>query len=339
MSTLIGTLKRSALASPLLVAHRRFRSSRSIKDIAEIRAGRPVGDGEIVCVSVMRNEMLRLPDFFRHYRALGLEKFIVIDNGSTDGTREFLLDQPDVDLYSCLAPYPDSHFGIYWSTGLLRRLGIRGWVLQVDADEHLVYDGCERLGLDDLVRLLEDSGRRSLPTMMLDMYPLGPISDAAPGPDDRLVDICPLFDADGYRLLEKSRRWEVPRLRHYAGGPRERLFSDSRRTFHCELAKTPLVRWDPGVTYIHSHSVYPFDLNFGAPTGGLLHFKLMKDFHDRARDAVSQLNHYAGSIEYRQYMARLDQEPGLSAAFEGSRRYQDSRSLIDAGLMTPIDWR
>ena len=40
-----------------------------------------------------------LDDFLRHYRALGVDRFVVLDNGSTDGSVDLLARQPDVDLY------------------------------------------------------------------------------------------------------------------------------------------------------------------------------------------------------------------------------------------------
>ena len=292
----------------------------------------------LICMAVILNEMIRLPDFLRHYRGLGVERFIFIDNGSTDESIEFLLDQPDVDLITTHALFSTSNAGISWGMGLTRHLGLKGWIVRVDADEQLVYDGCERHDLHDLIRLLEANGRRSLPTMMLDMYPVGPIRDAAPTAGERLIDACPLFDAHGYSIEYPADR-SVRRIVGYIGGPRERLFSTSERRFRCDLAKTPFVRWDSGITQMYAHAVHPYALNFGLPTGALLHFKLLRDFHDRAKEAVALGNHYDGSSEYRQYLARVDAEPDMSAAFEGSRRYQDSGTLVDAGLMSPIHWR
>lgn len=304
-----------------------------------VRVRTPLDPRKLMAMTVVFNEILRLPDFFRHYRGLGVERFVFIDNGSTDGTVEFLLDQPDVDLFSTRALFSASNAGISWGMGLTRHLGLKGWIVRVDADEHLVYDGCERHDLHDLIKLLEAGGRRSLPAMMLDMYPPGRIRDAAPRADDRLIDICPLFDGEGYRINEPADRLAVHRIIGYVGGPRERLFSSPERPFRCDLAKTPLVRWDSGITQMYAHAVHPYALNFGTPTGSLLHFKLMQDFHDRAKEAVALGNHYDDSAEYRQYLARVDAEPDMSAAFGGSRRYQDSGTLVSAGLMSPISWR
>src|SRR5262252_6665055 len=57
-------------------------------DQSEIRAFIPV-----------RNEVLRLPQTLGYYRKLGVARFFVVDNGSTDGSKEFLLAQPDCYVF------------------------------------------------------------------------------------------------------------------------------------------------------------------------------------------------------------------------------------------------
>lgn len=51
---------------------------------------------EILLFSKCRNESLRLPAFLRHYRNLGVNRFFIVDNESTDGSTEYLVTQPDV---------------------------------------------------------------------------------------------------------------------------------------------------------------------------------------------------------------------------------------------------
>src|SRR5262249_15628935 len=55
--------------------------------------GRPVElhDDDIVVVIAVRNERLRLPYLLEHHRRLGATRFLVIDNGSDDGSVELLL--------------------------------------------------------------------------------------------------------------------------------------------------------------------------------------------------------------------------------------------------------
>ena len=54
---------------------------------------------EIRLFARCRNERLRLPAFFQHYRAMGVDRFYIVDNESSDGTIDFLAEQPDVRLF------------------------------------------------------------------------------------------------------------------------------------------------------------------------------------------------------------------------------------------------
>src|SRR5579871_222638 len=67
-----------------------------------------------VVLSVVRNESLRLPYLLTHYRRLGFDRFIFVDNGSTDGTTELLLQQPD-----CAVVHTKDRFGDGRGAGLL----------------------------------------------------------------------------------------------------------------------------------------------------------------------------------------------------------------------------
>jgi len=60
---------------------------------------------DILVFSTQRNEMERLPYFLDHYRKMGVAHFIIVDNGSTDGSAEFLAGKPDVSLWATEAIY------------------------------------------------------------------------------------------------------------------------------------------------------------------------------------------------------------------------------------------
>ena len=82
-----------------------IRATQSVETI------RPIRDGELTRVddrpmlldadrirvlTVIRNERWRLPWFLDYYRGLGVDEFYFVDNDSTDGSLEYLRDQPDV---------------------------------------------------------------------------------------------------------------------------------------------------------------------------------------------------------------------------------------------------
>jgi len=68
-----------------------IRTFRRKKDLKNIKLGEShAKKGGIFLFSTMRNEALRLPYFLEYYRALGVDQFFIVDNGSTDGTAELL---------------------------------------------------------------------------------------------------------------------------------------------------------------------------------------------------------------------------------------------------------
>jgi len=75
--------------------------------------------GEIRAFMTVRNEILRLPQTLAHYRKLGVGRFFVIDNGSTDGTKELLTDQPDCHVFLTRNSYSEATYGLAWQHALL----------------------------------------------------------------------------------------------------------------------------------------------------------------------------------------------------------------------------
>src|SRR5688500_10924282 len=98
-----------------------------------------------VVLAVVRNEMLRLPYLLTHYRRLGFDHFIFVDNDSTDGTGEYLAAQPDCFVYFTKESFGESGggAGLGWKNLLLEQFCPGRWVLVADADELLVWPGSE----------------------------------------------------------------------------------------------------------------------------------------------------------------------------------------------------
>ncbi|MFV1876248.1 glycosyltransferase family 2 protein [Nioella sp.] len=132
-----------------------------------------VSSASHVLVAVIRSEMTMLPHFLAHYRALGIEAFIVADNLSTDGSREYLLSQTDVLLYSVESEYKASHFGVAWQQAMLGNHCIGKWVVLADADEFLVFPDWQKRGLASLTQELDADGFDCVGTWLVDMYPKG----------------------------------------------------------------------------------------------------------------------------------------------------------------------
>src|ERR1044071_2492359 len=109
---------------------------------------RPDGNrSEIRAFAKCRNERLRLPAFLNHYRALGVDRFFVVDHDSSDGTTDYLAAQPDVDLFRTHGRFREAAGGTDWLNALLMEFGVGRWCVTVDVDEWLMFPGSEQMSL------------------------------------------------------------------------------------------------------------------------------------------------------------------------------------------------
>lgn len=294
----------------------------------------------ILVFSTMRNERVRLPYFLDYYRKLGVDHFLVVDNGSTDGTREYLADQPDVSLWETDAGYKQSRFGMDWIMHLLRRYGSGNWCLTVDVDEFLVYPFCETRPLRALTDWLDSAGNRAFSSMLLDMYPKGAMHEQPYHEGQNPFEIAQYFDSGNYTV---SRSWPLLNL-WVQGGPRARLFFADDPYRAPALNKIPLVKWHRSYAYVSStHMLLPRGLNLTyddaggeKPSGCLLHAKFLDTFAAKAEEEMRRGQHYAESHEYRAYQDGLSRQRDLWC--NRSEKYINWRQLEILGLMSKGNW-
>ena len=174
----------------------------------------PSTPGEIRAFLPVRNEALRLPDNLNHHRGLGVSRFFVADNGSVDGTLEFLLAQPDVHLFRADQSFAASGFGMAWMNQLLDEYGCGHWTLTVDADELLIYPGIETVPLTRVCTHLDHLGAQGMFCMLLDMYADRPLNDVGYRAGDSLLAACPWFDPAPYRTVQVH---AFPHIQIYGG--------------------------------------------------------------------------------------------------------------------------
>lgn len=120
---------------------RAFRKHFSLKLVAD--RTKKIRPGDILLFSTMRDEFVRLPFFLKYYRNLGVSHFIIVDNDSSDGGREYLAEQSDVSIWTTKSSYKRSKFGVDWLNWLQRKYGHGHWTLVVDPDELFIYPFCD----------------------------------------------------------------------------------------------------------------------------------------------------------------------------------------------------
>ena len=204
---------------------------------------------KIVTFSVMRNERLRVEPWIAHYRNIGIQQFFVIDNGSDDGTYEFLSSQPDVVVERTQDSYQKSNFGINWLNRFRQIIGPDKWVLFADADELLVYEGWPHLPVIEIIRKAEAEGSNAVLGFLLDMYPDGPLDSCPSKIDDNLFLVAPCFDSDyTFKFLPGNTGVSI------IGGPRVRFLSTmerektvSRLDLFIRAQTIRIANWSPAV--------------------------------------------------------------------------------------------
>lgn len=282
-------------------------------------------DAELAVISVMRNERFMLDHFLSHYRQLGVSAFLIVDNGSDDGTLEHLVAQPDVSVFSTDTPYRQSAYGVVWQEALLAQVRLGRWTLLADADELAFWslpegDGRVQGDFPALLRGAEFAGAEAVRLFMLDLYPKGPMAEArfdqSPFLEAGHIDRAPLrHDWQGRGPWSNSAT-VTSALRH-------RLMEEARAPARANLfvaQKYALLRYHPfmrlssGLHYVAGAKVASRDLGFA-------HFKYHAQFHAKAVAEVARGQHFNNAEEYRSYLRLLAQgrdtlfDPALSVRF------------------------
>lgn len=300
---------------------------------------REMPDGPIL-ISTLRNEAVRLPWFLDYYRRMGIVHFLMIDNGSTDGSADMLADQPDVSLWQANGSYRASNFGVDWMNWLLTRHGAGRWILCVDPDEFLVYPHCDTRRLPALARWLEQQGRESFGTLLLDMYSDRPLVETQYRAGQDPLEVAPFYDANNY-VMERHKRYHNLWIQ---GGPRMRVFCEDRPRDAPALNKVPLVNWRKGFVFVTStHNLLPRRLNqtYGrgsaaVTSGALLHMKFLDTLTDKVAEELTRREHYDNGSEYARYAAR-----GTGAVLwtPNSTAYTGWQQLVAHGIIAHGGWR
>jgi len=303
---------------------------------------RPIGrdlrssKGFTMCV-VVRDEMYLISDFLNHYRALGVERFIVLDDRSEDGTREFLLAEPDVMVVESplrfndpvpvpkeVTPYRQTWRALYlWRNQLMDMAGYNKVHLMVDADEFLVLP--EGATLQDAAKICRRDQVGTILGVMLDVYP------RYSSEIERMASITDgswYFDALPHLRLRPRRH-----PKNIYGGARARLYSKTgalpvqparrrlRMIFRKRLLrkltvlhKPILIYWRTDSLFLDSHKTIGVYMGNYCQSALLpvIHYKFIPPIYEKVRCAIKEKQYFNESEDHRmmaQMMRCLDNDP------------------------------
>ncbi len=273
---------------------------------------------KVAVVACLRNEAFMLPHFLAHYRKLGVEGFLIADNGSDDGTLEMLADQPDVALFSVDTEYSQSHYGVAWQQALLGNFRTNRWSVVADADELLFWRTDLGGSLPDLVESDDFKEADAARLYMLDMYPRGLLADADfasgnPFAEAGYCDREPFLEVSGGMGPYTNAPVVTSALRHrLLPGSRAELFVAQKTAL---LKYRPWMRFSAGLHAVAEAKLAKRPLFFA-------HFKYNAAFRAKALAEVSRRQHFNNAEEYRKYLALVSEgrdslfDPAVSVPFQ-----------------------
>ncbi|MEO0773118.1 MAG: glycosyltransferase family 2 protein [Pseudomonadota bacterium] len=277
---------------------------------------------DVLLFGVVRDGIEYADWFLSYYRALGVAHFFIVDNGSEDGTFEYLKDQPDVSLFHQPQSFSKSRCGIFWVNDLLKSYGVGHWCLNVDIDEALVFAGSDKgKTIHDFVGFLDREGAETSAGFMLDIYPASlERSDTENG-----------FDRSEYIDLDYQMfPCEYPPYTYVKGGIRGRM---SGR--HLLMTKAPLIKMGRETCYL-TNNHYHTHLKVSQMRCAVLHYKFVGDIVGRVDDAIEQQEHFNGATFYKSLKPHLAMETLLD---QHSERYGGTDQLIELKYLNhPKGW-
>lgn len=285
-------------------------------------------NSNLIVVCVVKNELERIAKWLDYYRKMGVKAFAVFDDNSDDGTRNYLLEQPDVELFIGTHDYTTID-KIVWINMIIAIYGYNKWYLIVDSDELFTYKNMENIKIDKYVKTLKSSHVVIEPSMMLDMYSDSNIFSVSS--NDEYEKMCCYFDNDGYYIKKTSE------ANYIVGGVRERIFNDTN--FQClpVLSKKALMFITRNTFLYTAHTVYPFKYNYDCNfTSVLRHYKFLKEDYKNYVERVAKNNFYNASSEYRAYLNLYNKNTLINLKNSKSLKWKDSNSINEIKVSDKI---
>ena len=239
----------------------------------------------IICV--VKNEADKLNAFFDHYNRIGKFNFIFIDNGSNDSSIEIAVNNSAV-IYQCMEAFSTNR-KLSWINKIYSTIPKGEWTILLDADELLVFDGYEKLTVNDVLEAFDEKGINTSAAIMIDMF------STKPSPKEKYLENYTYFEN---RFHEEKSFF----FNSVYGGIREREFKFGKERIFL-IKKHPVVKKEADTMLVHCHYIYPFQRNFNSIIYfGLLHYKLFDSEIEKYKKIAVDESYGDGSIEYKTYI-------------------------------------
>lgn len=325
----------------------------SVAEHVKIVSGRLDPD-KLTVFSYFKDEMFFCEAFFRHYRDLGVEQFLIIDDNSTDGTQDFLRAQSDCVVLASSVPYGEfikyrrldgrikvSRAGVAFKSLVQSLFFHEKFSIYVDADEFLILPPGVR-SIREVLTALGAEGRAAIVGPMVEFFAPAIHADGAigvpPASLEELLEECCFFETtplvelagNGRYTLRGPSKTEALFARYGLALTRASGVGKKHAIAH---QKTPILYHSDTHFRLGSHRVnVPVSDTIMLP---LIHFVYTRNFIGKVNRAVSWGSHVDGGLKYKRYRDLFDKMAAQNASMltDASRKYSSPQDFIDAGHM------
>lgn len=281
---------------------------------------------ELVVLVQVRNSRHYVRAFVEHYSSLGAKHLVFLDNGSTDGTVETLMEYENVTVLQTELPYRT--YNVAMKQYLLERFGKGRWSLLVDIDELFDYPFSDVVSLGSLLGYLNQRSYTAVVAHMLDMFPEGAITGSSDRRDVPLRELHRFYDLS--RVSVRSYQSEEglgnvasnDSIKILQGGVQKELFG-----INPQLTKHPLVFHDGEIRAVDRSEHWAGAARLADFSGVLFHYKML-GLNDLARREVIERRYVNRHGKYDKYLGALEQYPELTANSETARELESTNDLI-----------
>ncbi|MCD8290906.1 MAG: glycosyltransferase family 2 protein [Prevotella sp.] len=277
-----------------------------------------INPNDVILICCVKNDLTRIKYVYEWHKKIGVKHFAFLDNGSTDGTFDYLMQLEDIDLFQTHDKY---HAGAKaaWTRKIQNYYGFNRWYLIVDSDELFSYVGMETHSIHDLIEYAEKRHIKRVWSILLDMYAKGQLYKDDCSQNKSLIDEYSYFDTESYYMRKDYKGVIIH------GGPRSRLINH----FETPLSKLPLI-YAEYADFWADHTPMPFDKNFNTECLGVLrHYKFLPEDKDKYIKIAQDGNYVGGSYDYKQYVKMMDDEKSSTFWYEKSCKYSNSSSFLN----------
>ena len=187
------------------------------------------------------NEELMLPFLFRHY-APWVERFVIYDSDSTDGSVELLRRTPNVEIRKVPWVHPDSMVATLQAlhnSCWKESRGAADWVIVADIDEFLYHP--------DFLGYLRRSRKRGVTCIPALGYEM--VSERFPGPDETLTST--VRRGVPHRMMSKLRLFDPNAVEETNFGPGGHVAAPTGRIVYPRKDRLLLLHYKSlGVDYL-----------------------------------------------------------------------------------------